>query len=52
MKAFLSNCCGHKPLYDVNEDAAFVIDDNYNLIGICSCCKEHTGFENKETDDE
>ena len=38
----ISECCGAYPLYDLYDNG------EYELLGICSDCKEHCEFESEE----
>ncbi len=40
---WLSICCTAEPMYELND-----MNEEWDIIGICSQCREHTKFEIEE----
>ena len=40
---WLSVCCTAYPMYELND-----MNEEWDIIGICSQCREHTTFEEEE----
>ena len=45
-KTLLSICCSAEPMYEIHDVDHW--DGGWDLIGICSKCRENTSFEPEE----